>query len=108
MDHDLIVGQLLERCKWFVENILQAPHLHHVGSASLAIFTQRRQVVREMLQAKITLEAQQLKSQDIPLLPGGQNDLRPPRTVSPQTLLGELCLPIRTFQCGGGGLPLAG
>jgi hypothetical protein len=58
MDHDLIVGQLLERWKWFVEDILQAPNLHHVGSASLAIFTQMRQLAREMLQAKITLEAQ--------------------------------------------------
>jgi len=58
MDHDLIVEQLLDRCKWFMENILQAPDLHHVGSASLAIFTQMRQLAREMLQAKITLEAQ--------------------------------------------------
>jgi len=49
-----------------MKNILQAPNLHHVGSASLAIFTQRRQVAQKILQAKITLEAHQLKSQDIP------------------------------------------
>lgn len=104
MDHDLIVGQLLERCKWFMENILQAPHLHHVGSASLAIFTQRRQVVREMLQAKITLEAQQLKSQDIaPCCQEARMTYVHIRPVSPQTLLGEGCLPTRTFQCSGGG-----
>ena len=66
MSHDLIVEQLLERGKWFMENILQAPNLHHVGSASLAIFTQMRQAAPEILQAKINLEAQQLKSQDIP------------------------------------------
>jgi hypothetical protein len=47
-----------------MENIMQAQDLHHVGSASLAIFAQMRQVAREMLQAKITLQASQLKSQD--------------------------------------------
>ena len=62
MSHDLIVEQLLERCKWFMENILQAPNLHHVGSASLAISTQMRQAAPGILQAKINLEAQQLKS----------------------------------------------
>ena len=65
MSHDLIVEQLFERCKGFMENILQAPDLRHIGSASLAIFTQMRQVAPEVLQAKINLEAQQLKSQDI-------------------------------------------
>jgi hypothetical protein len=37
MDHDVIVEQLLERCKRFIENILQAPDLPGVASASLAI-----------------------------------------------------------------------
>jgi hypothetical protein len=27
MDHDVIVGQLLDRCKSLIENILQAPDL---------------------------------------------------------------------------------
>jgi hypothetical protein len=27
MNHDLIVEQLFERCKWFMENTLQAPDL---------------------------------------------------------------------------------
>jgi hypothetical protein len=104
MSHNLIVEQLFGRCKWFMENILQAPDLHHVGSASLAIFTQRRQVVREMLQAKINLEAQQLKSQDIaPCCQEASMIFVHPRTVSPQTLLGEGWLPIETFQCSGGG-----
>jgi hypothetical protein len=66
MSHDLIVEQLLERRKWFRENILQAPDLHHVGSALLTISTQIRQAAPEILQAKINLEAQQLKRQDIP------------------------------------------
>ena len=66
MSHDLIVEQLLECCRWFMENILQALDLHHVGSASLAISTQMRQAAPKILQAKINLEAQQLKSQDIP------------------------------------------
>jgi hypothetical protein len=38
MDHDLIVEQLLDRCKRFLENILQASDLHSVAAASLAIF----------------------------------------------------------------------
>jgi hypothetical protein len=62
MSHDLVVEQLFERCKWFMESVLQAPELHHVGSASLTIFTQSRQVAREILQAKIDLEPHQLKS----------------------------------------------
>jgi hypothetical protein len=61
MDHDLIVEQLLAQCKCFIENILQATDLHSVAAASLAIFAQMRQVGRQMLQAKIDLEAQQLK-----------------------------------------------
>jgi hypothetical protein len=104
MDHDLIVEQLLDRCKGFIENILQAPDLHNVGSASLAIFAQMRQVAREILQAKINLEAQQLKSQDIaPCCQEASMTYVHTRTVSPQTLFGEVCIPIRTFQCGGCG-----
>jgi hypothetical protein len=55
MDHDIIVEQLLDRCKRFIENILQAPDLHSVATASLAIFAQMRDVAREILQAKIAL-----------------------------------------------------
>jgi hypothetical protein len=43
MDHDVIVEQWLDRCKGFLESILQAPDLHRVASASLAIFAQMRQ-----------------------------------------------------------------
>jgi len=43
MSHDLIVGQLPERCKWYMKNILQVPDLHDAGSASLAISAQMRQ-----------------------------------------------------------------
>jgi len=35
MDHDLIVEQWLDRCKGFIESILQAPDLHGVASSSL-------------------------------------------------------------------------
>ena len=104
MDHDLIVEQLLERCKGFIENILQAPDLHNVGSASLAIFAQMRQVARELLQAKITLEAQQRRSQDVPhCCPEARVTYVHTRTVSPETLLGEITIPVRTFQCRGCG-----
>ncbi len=66
MDHDLIGEQLVDRCKRVIENLLQAPDLHHVGRASRAICARMRQLAREMLQAKITLEAQQRRSQDVP------------------------------------------
>jgi hypothetical protein len=51
MDHDRIVEPLLDRCKGFIENILLAPDLQNVASASLTIFTQIRQVARDILQA---------------------------------------------------------
>ena len=36
MDHDLIVEQLLDRCKGFIKKILQASDLHRVATASSA------------------------------------------------------------------------
>ena len=42
MDHDLIAEQLLDRCKGFIEHILQASDHHRVATASLAIFAQVR------------------------------------------------------------------
>jgi hypothetical protein len=75
---------------------LLAPDLHHVGSASLAISTQMRQVAPEILQAKINLEAQQSKRQDIATCCKTSMAFIHTRTVGPQTLLGEECLPILT------------
>lgn len=104
MDHDLIVEQLLDRCKGFIENILQAPDLHNVGSASLAIFAQMRHVAREILQAKVALEAQQRKNQAVPrCCPEARAQYVHTRTVSPETLFGEIRIPVRTFQCRGCG-----
>jgi hypothetical protein len=40
-----------------IESILQAPDLHSVATAALAIFKQMREVARAILQAKIALEA---------------------------------------------------
>jgi hypothetical protein len=107
MDHDLIVEQLLDRGKGFLENILQAADLHRVATASLAIFAQLREVAREILQAKITVTAQQLKSADIlPCCPASRVRYLHTRTVSPQTFLGEGHIPVRTFQCAGCGASL--
>src|SRR2546430_9380764 len=107
MDHELIVEQLLERCKCFIAHTLQAPDLHRVATASLAIFAQLREVAREMLQAKITWEAQQLKSADVaPCCQNSRVRYLHTRTVSPQTLLGEVSIPVRTFQCRGCGASL--
>jgi hypothetical protein len=104
MDHDLIVERLLDRCKCLIENILQASDLHRVATASLAIFAQLREVAREILQAKITIETQQLKSADIaPCYPDTCVRLIHTRPVSPQTLFGEVHMAVRTFQCSGCG-----
>jgi hypothetical protein len=65
MDHERIVEQLLAQCKGCIEHSLPASDLHSVASASLAIFAQRRDVARAVLQAKITLEAQQLTGVDV-------------------------------------------
>ena len=61
MDHEFIGEQLLARGKSFIENMLQGPDLHRVAAASRTSFEQMRQVAREILQAKVHLEAQQLK-----------------------------------------------
>jgi hypothetical protein len=104
MDHDLIVEQLLARCKCFIEHILQAADLHSVATASLTISEQMRQVGREILQAKIHLEAQQLQGTAVvPCCQEAGARYVHTRTVSPQTLLGEVRIPVRTFQCRGCG-----
>jgi hypothetical protein len=107
MDHDLIVEQLLDRCKCFIEQILQASDLHSVATASLAIFAQLREVAHEVLQAKIDLEAQQLTRADVaPCCPDTRARYLHTRLVSPQTLFGRVHIPVRTFQCGGCGASL--
>jgi hypothetical protein len=65
MDHDGIVEPVLDRGKGFIESILQAPDLHRVASGSWAICVRRRPVARDLLQAKITLEAPPLKRADV-------------------------------------------
>jgi hypothetical protein len=83
---------------------LPASDLHSVASASLAIFAQRRDVARAVLQAKITLEAQQLKGVDVtPCCPDTHMRYLHTRMVSPQTLCGQVHIPVRTFQCRGCG-----
>jgi hypothetical protein len=57
MDRDLIVGQLMNRCKCVSEHIVEAADLQTVATASIAIFEQMREVARAMLQATVDLEA---------------------------------------------------
>jgi hypothetical protein len=107
MDHDLIVEQLLDRCKCFIENILQASDLHSVATASRAIFAQLREVAYEVLQAKMTLEAPQLERADVaPCCPNTRARYLHTRLVSPQTLCGRVHIPVRTFLCRGCGVSL--
>jgi hypothetical protein len=65
VDHDIIVEQLLDRCKRLLENIVQAPDFDSVASASLAVVVPMREVAREILQAKITLEAQPRRTWEV-------------------------------------------
>ena len=95
MNHDLIVEQLFERCKWFMENILQAPAP-----------PSRRQRLAGHLHPEATGGPGDAPGQDQsggpaveepghrPLLPGAGMTYVHSRTVSPQSLLGEECLPI--------------
>jgi hypothetical protein len=104
MDHDGIVEPLLDRCKGLIESIVQAPDLRSVASASLTIFAQMRPVARDLLQAKITLEAQQLTRADVPPgCPAVGVTYVSPRTVSPEPLFGKITISVRTFQCRGCG-----
>jgi hypothetical protein len=102
MGHDIVVEQLLARRQCFIENILQAPDLHGVAAASLAIFEQVYHVARDILQAKITLEAQQHRRADIKpcCLEAGVTSVHT-RPVGPETLCGEITIPVRTFRCRG-------
>jgi hypothetical protein len=87
--------------------MLQAPDLHNVSSASLAMFTPMRPVARDILQAKITLEAQQLaRSEVTPCCPKAGVTSVHTRTVSPETLCGAITIPVRPFQCRGCGATL--
>jgi hypothetical protein len=104
MDHELLVEPRRERCQGVLEQILRASDLHRVAAASLAIFAPRRQVARAMLQAQIDLEAQ--PRQRTAVTPGCQAaDARDVHTrpVSPETVCGEVCIPVRTLPCRGCG-----
>jgi hypothetical protein len=77
-----------------------------VASASLAIFVQMREVAREILQAKIMLEAQQRRTWEVVrCCPEASVPYVHTRSVSPETLCGEIAIPVRTFQCRGCGAP---
>ncbi|RPJ38187.1 MAG: hypothetical protein EHM35_05090 [Planctomycetaceae bacterium] len=104
MDHALIVEPLLARCKGVSENMLPAPARHSVATASLAIFAQMREVAREILQAKMAVEAQQRRRQDVARCCPDANvrDVHT-RTVSPATWCGQITIPVRTCQGGGWG-----
>jgi hypothetical protein len=107
MDHDLIVEQLLDRCKCFIERSLQAVELHSVAAASLAIWEHMRDVARAVLQAKVELEAQQCRHHALPPgCPEAEVTYVHPRTVSPRTLFGAITIPVRTFQGTGCGSSL--
>jgi hypothetical protein len=102
MAHDLIVEQLLARDTCFMEHIWQAPDLHSVAAASLAIVEQVRHGARDILQAKITLQAQPRKRADIkPCCPEAGVTSVHTRPVSPETWFGESTMPVRTCQCRG-------
>jgi hypothetical protein len=100
MDRDLIVGQLMNRCKCVIEHILEAADLHSVAMASVAICEQMRDVARAILQAKVDLEAHTLHSQAVqPCCPEAALTYVHTRTVPPTTLFGAIEIPVRTYYC---------
>ena len=104
IDHDLIVEPLLARGTCVMEQILLASDLHNVAAASLAICAPMRQVARDMRQAKIDLEAQPRQGTAVARCCQEASVLDVhTRTVSPETLCGEVWIPVRTFQCRGCG-----
>jgi hypothetical protein len=104
MDRDLIVGQLMQRCKRVIEHILEATDLHSVATASMAIFAPMREVARAILQAKVDPEAYKLRHQGtVPCCPTAALTYVHTRTVQPTTLFGPIAIPVRTFHCDGCG-----
>lgn len=100
MDRDAIVAQLAGCCKSAVETIIDDPDLHDVASASLALFTKFRDVAREILQAKVDLEAAGRRAADPPqCCEGAGTWLIHRRGVCVETLFGSVEIPVRTFRC---------
>lgn len=99
MDQDAIVGQLVNRCKSAIEAILQPGAHGDVASASLAILAKFRDVGRAVLQAKVDLEASRLPDSPGAHCQGAAIRRVHTRKVRPQTLLGEIAVPVRTFRC---------
>lgn len=100
MDRDLIVGQLMNRCKCVIEPSLEAADLHSVAMASGAIFEPMRDVARAILRAKVDLEAHKLHSQAVPpCCPEAALTYVHTRTVQPTTLFGAIEIPVRPYDC---------
>src|SRR5262245_39763854 len=105
MDHDVLVEPWRDRCKGCLEARWPAPDRHRVASAARAILAQRRPGARDIVQATITWEAQQLTPAEIPPgCPEAAVTWVHTRPVSPATLVGERIIPVRTCPCRGGGV----
>jgi hypothetical protein len=104
MDQATSVGHLLDRCKRFIEGLLQDTDTQTVATASLAIFARMREVAHALLQANIALEAQRRKKHPVaPCCPGAALAFVHTRTVHPTTLFGQVEVPMRTLRCQGCG-----
>lgn len=102
MDQDVIVEQLMHRCKRLMDEILDAQDLQSTATASVAIFEHIREVARAILQAKIDLEVQRLTTQPVAsCCPEADMAYIHTRSVSPTTLFGKVEIPVRTFRCTG-------
>lgn len=100
MDQDVIVEQLMHRCKHLINKILNAQDLQSVAATSMTIWAHMRDVARAILQAKVDLEAERLTQQPVTsCCPGADMDYIHTRSVSPMTLFGKVEIPVRTFRC---------
>lgn len=103
MDLDGIVGELVGRCKSVIEAVLQPGAHVDVASASLVILDKFRDVGRAVLQAKVDLESARLPERPSAHCDGAGMRRVHTRRVRPQTLLGQVSIPVRTFRCEGCG-----
>lgn len=100
MDQDVIVEQLMNRCKGLIDKMLSTQDLQSVAAVSMAILEQIRDVAHAILQAKVDLEAGRLKAQPVAACcPGADMADIHTRSVSPTTLFGKVEIPVRPFRC---------
>jgi hypothetical protein len=104
MEHEGVVGALLDRFKSVVELVLGTSGDNGLAAASLLLMEKFREVARQTLQAWADLRAREIEGSAVkPCCDGSSMRLVHTRPVTVRTLFGEVTLRVRTFQCSGCG-----